>query len=147
MRLKLYKGNVIVTGRKSPKSLYSDALVTFEDDRGAYDQKDAAGFIRLNALRLRTLAARDRARLRPFGLRRSPATRIARRGPRAISRRRLGARERAWHSSERIGTLAVGRNLAAELQQTDSAPHSTLRNEAKLPVARSASVSCVVQPA
>ncbi len=60
VRLKLYKGNVIVVGRKSPKSLYSDALVTFEDDRGAYDQKDAAGFIRLNALRLRTLAARER---------------------------------------------------------------------------------------
>ena len=60
VRLKLYKGNVIVTGRKSIKSLYSDALVTFEDDRGAYDQKDAAGFIRLNALRLRTLAARKR---------------------------------------------------------------------------------------
>jgi len=60
VRLKLYKGNVIVTGRKSKKTLYSDALVTFEDDRGAYDQKDAEGFIRLNALRLRTLAARDR---------------------------------------------------------------------------------------
>ena len=60
VRLKLYKGNVIVTGRRSPKSLYSDALVTFEDDRGAYDQKDAEGFIRLNALRLRTLAARKR---------------------------------------------------------------------------------------
>ena len=60
VRLKLYKGNVVVSGRKSPKSLYSDNLVTFEDDRGAYDQKDAAGFIRLNALRLRTLAARDR---------------------------------------------------------------------------------------
>ncbi|TIR92102.1 MAG: argininosuccinate synthase, partial [Mesorhizobium sp.] len=60
VRLKLYKGNVIVTGRKSKKTLYSDALVTFEDDRGAYDQKDAAGFIRLNALRLRTLAARNR---------------------------------------------------------------------------------------
>ena len=58
--LKLYKGNVMVTGRESDKSLYSDALVTFEDDRGAYDQKDAEGFIRLNALRLRTLAARDR---------------------------------------------------------------------------------------
>ena len=58
VRLKLYKGNVIVTGRKSPQSLYSDSLVTFEDDRGAYDQKDAQGFIRLNALRLRTLAAR-----------------------------------------------------------------------------------------
>ena len=62
VRLKLYKGNVIVTGRKSPKTLYSDALVTFEDDRGAYDQKDAEGFIRLNALRLRTLAARNRKR-------------------------------------------------------------------------------------
>ncbi len=61
VRLKLYKGNVIVVGRKSPRSLYSDALVTFEDDRGAYDQKDAAGFIRLNALRLRTLAARKRS--------------------------------------------------------------------------------------
>ncbi|MCR4265642.1 argininosuccinate synthase [Nitratireductor sp. ZSWI3] len=60
VRLKLYKGNVIVTGRKSGKSLYSDALVTFEDDQGAYDQKDAAGFIKLNALRLRTLAARKR---------------------------------------------------------------------------------------
>ncbi|CAN0654691.1 argininosuccinate synthase [Nitratireductor aquimarinus] len=60
VRLKLYKGNVIVTGRKSDKSLYSDALVTFEDDQGAYDQKDAAGFIKLNALRLRTLAARKR---------------------------------------------------------------------------------------
>ena len=60
VRLKLYKGNVIVVGRKSPKSLYNNELVTFEDDRGAYDQKDAAGFIRLNALRLRTLAARKR---------------------------------------------------------------------------------------
>ncbi|MCO5080941.1 MAG: argininosuccinate synthase [Rhizobiaceae bacterium] len=60
VRLKLYKGNVIVTGRKSPKTLYSDTLVTFEDDRGAYDQKDAEGFIRLNGLRLRTLAARKR---------------------------------------------------------------------------------------
>jgi len=61
VRLKLYKGNVTVVGRASPQSLYSDALVTFEDDRGAYDQKDAAGFIRLNALRLRTLAARRKA--------------------------------------------------------------------------------------
>jgi argininosuccinate synthase len=60
VRLKLYKGNTIVVGRSSPKSLYSDALVTFEDDRGAYDQKDAAGFIKLNALRLRTLAARNK---------------------------------------------------------------------------------------
>ncbi|MAZ83801.1 MAG: argininosuccinate synthase [Hoeflea sp.] len=58
--LRLYKGNVMVAGRSSPKSLYSDSLVTFEDDQGAYDQKDAAGFIKLNALRLRTLAARNR---------------------------------------------------------------------------------------
>ena len=62
VRLKLYKGNVIVIGRESPKSLYSSTLVTFEDDRGAYDQKDAEGFIKLNALRLRTLAMRDRGR-------------------------------------------------------------------------------------
>jgi argininosuccinate synthase len=60
VRLKLYKGNVIVIGRESVKSLYSSTLVTFEDDRGAYDQKDAEGFIKLNALRLRTLAMRDR---------------------------------------------------------------------------------------
>jgi argininosuccinate synthase len=60
VRLKLYKGNVIVTGRTSPVSLYAKDLVTFEDDLGAYDQKDAAGFIRLNALRLRTLARRRR---------------------------------------------------------------------------------------
>jgi argininosuccinate synthase len=60
VRLKLYKGNVIVTGRESDKSLYSDELVTFEDDAGAYDQKDALGFIKLNALRLRTLAMRAR---------------------------------------------------------------------------------------
>ena len=60
VRLKLYKGNVIVTGRSSPKSLYSSTLVTFEDDKGAYDQKDAAGFIRLQALRLRTLAMRGK---------------------------------------------------------------------------------------
>ncbi|MCP4072569.1 MAG: argininosuccinate synthase [Hyphomicrobiales bacterium] len=60
VRLKLYKGNVIVTGRTSDSSLYSEELVTFEDDAGAYDQEDAHGFIRLNALRLRTLAARNR---------------------------------------------------------------------------------------
>ena len=58
--LELYKGNVIVTGRESAKSLYSPTLVTFEDDKGAYDQRDANGFIRLNALRLRTLGMRDR---------------------------------------------------------------------------------------
>jgi argininosuccinate synthase len=60
VRLKLYKGNVMVVGRSSPNSLYAQDLVTFEDDRGAYDQKDAAGFIKLNALRLRTLALRKR---------------------------------------------------------------------------------------
>ena len=64
VQLKLYKGNIIVVGRSSPASLYARDLVTFEDDRGAYDQKDAAGFIRLNALRLRTLARR-REKLRP----------------------------------------------------------------------------------
>jgi argininosuccinate synthase len=60
VRLKLYKGNVIVTGRDSQASLYSSTLVTFEDDKGAYDQKDAEGFIKLNALRLRTLSQRRR---------------------------------------------------------------------------------------
>jgi argininosuccinate synthase len=56
--LKLYKGNVIVVGRRSDKSLYSDKIVTFEDDAGAYDQKDAEGFIKINALRLRLLGKR-----------------------------------------------------------------------------------------
>lgn len=55
VRLKLYKGNATVIGRKSEKSLYSLKHVTFEDDAGAYDQRDAAGFIKLNALRLRLL--------------------------------------------------------------------------------------------
>lgn len=59
VRLKLYKGQAQVVGRKSPHSLYSAGIVTFEDDRGAYDQRDAAGFIRLNALRLRLLGRRD----------------------------------------------------------------------------------------
>ena len=58
--LKLYKGNVIVIGRSSPKSLYAGKIVTFEDDAGAYDQKDAEGFIKLNALRLRLLGRRKR---------------------------------------------------------------------------------------
>ena len=53
VRLKLYKGNVVVTGRKSPNSLYRERVVTFEDDAGAYDQHDAEGFIKLQALRLR----------------------------------------------------------------------------------------------
>jgi argininosuccinate synthase len=60
VRMKLYKGNATVVGRSSDYSLYSESLVTFEDDQGAYDQKDAAGFIKLNALRLRTLAMRKR---------------------------------------------------------------------------------------
>ncbi len=60
VRLKLYKGGTHVTGRKSPDSLYSQDVVTFEDDAGAYDQRDAEGFIKLNALRLRLLGRRDR---------------------------------------------------------------------------------------
>lgn len=55
VKLRLYKGGVHVIARKSAKSIYSEKHVTFEDDRGAYDQKDAAGFIKLNALRLRLL--------------------------------------------------------------------------------------------
>jgi len=62
VRLKLYKGQASVVARWSDDSLYSEQHVTFEDDRGAYDQKDAAGFIRINALRLRLLAMRDRRR-------------------------------------------------------------------------------------
>ena len=53
VRLKLYKGAVTVLGRRSPGSLYDEEIATFEDDRGAYRQEDATGFIRLNALRLR----------------------------------------------------------------------------------------------
>ena len=60
VRLKLYKGNATVTGRSSPYSLYDQDLVTFEEGSGNYDQRDAAGFIKLNALRLRTLAQRLR---------------------------------------------------------------------------------------
>ncbi len=60
VRLKLYKGGVHLIARTSPYSLYSEAHVTFEDDAGAYDQKDAEGFIKLNALRLRLLASRDK---------------------------------------------------------------------------------------
>jgi argininosuccinate synthase len=59
-RVKLYKGQASVVGRRSEDSLYSESHVTFEDDAGAYDQKDAAGFIKINALRLRLLATRDR---------------------------------------------------------------------------------------
>ncbi len=60
VRLKLYKGSARVVGRASAHSLYSEAHVTFEEDAGAYDQKDAQGFIQLNALRLKLLAARNR---------------------------------------------------------------------------------------
>jgi len=56
VRLKLYKGNVMVVGRQSDDSLFDPAIATFEDDRGAYNQADAAGFIRLNALRMRIAA-------------------------------------------------------------------------------------------
>jgi argininosuccinate synthase len=60
VRLKLYKGNAGVVGRNSKYSLYDQDLVTFEDGKVAYDQRDAEGFIRLNALRLRTLGQRKR---------------------------------------------------------------------------------------
>jgi argininosuccinate synthase len=60
VRLKLYKGNVAVTGRESPYSLYDPELVTFEEGAVAYDHRDAQGFIKLNALRLRTWAMRKR---------------------------------------------------------------------------------------
>jgi argininosuccinate synthase len=59
VRVRLYKGNVIIEGRKSDSdSLFDEAIATFEDDAGAYDQKDAAGFIKLNALRMRIAAMR-----------------------------------------------------------------------------------------
>ncbi len=60
VRLKLYKGGVHVIGRTSPHSLYDQDLVTFEEGAVAYDHRDAAGFIKLNALRLRTLAQRKK---------------------------------------------------------------------------------------
>jgi argininosuccinate synthase len=61
VRLKLYKGNVYVVGRKSESnSLFDESIATFEDDAGAYDQKDAEGFIKLNALRLRVAAKKKR---------------------------------------------------------------------------------------
>ena len=58
VRLRLYKGNVEVVGRQSDDTLFDEAIATFEEDEGAYDQADAEGFIRLNALRLRTAARR-----------------------------------------------------------------------------------------
>ncbi len=60
VRLKLYKGSVSVVGRRSEQSLFDEKVATFEDDAGAYDQKDAAGFIKLNALRLRIAANKGR---------------------------------------------------------------------------------------
>lgn len=60
VRVKLYKGNVIIVGRKSNDSLFDENIATFEDDGGAYDQKDAGGFIKLNALRLRIAASKNR---------------------------------------------------------------------------------------
>ena len=60
VRLKLFKGGVHLIGRESPYSLYSQDLVTFEEGAVAYDNRDAAGFIKLNALRLRTLGSRKR---------------------------------------------------------------------------------------
>ena len=60
VRLKLYKGNVIVAGRKSDTdSLFDESIATFEEDAGAYNQKDAEGFIKLNALRLRIRAKKQ----------------------------------------------------------------------------------------
>jgi argininosuccinate synthase len=61
VRLKLYKGNVIVTGRRSEDSLFDASVATFEEDEGAYDQKDAGGFIKLNALRLRIASGKGRS--------------------------------------------------------------------------------------
>jgi argininosuccinate synthase len=61
VRLKLYKGNVIVTGRKSPRSLYDPKIATMEGEKSAYDQSDATGFIQLNALRLKLRALRDQS--------------------------------------------------------------------------------------
>ncbi len=60
VRIKLYKGNVIVTGRQSADTLFDESVATFEDDAGAYDQKDAEGFIKLNALRMRIAAGKGR---------------------------------------------------------------------------------------
>jgi len=61
VRLKLYKGNIIVAGRKSAKSLYDPNVATMEGDTSAYDQDDATRFIRLNALRLKLRALRDQS--------------------------------------------------------------------------------------
>ena len=62
VRLRLYKGNIDVVGRESKDTLFDEAVATFEEDQGAYDQADAEGFIKLNALRLRTVARRNASR-------------------------------------------------------------------------------------
>ncbi|MHA7880362.1 MAG: argininosuccinate synthase [Saccharospirillum sp.] len=64
VRVKLYKGNVIIAGRQSRDSLFDESIATFEDDAGAYDQKDAEGFIKLNALRMRIAASKGRSPLK-----------------------------------------------------------------------------------
>src|SRR5690606_10971306 len=71
VRVKLYKGRAATVARWSDHSLYREKLVTFEEDAGAYDQKDAEGFIRLNALRLRLIAARN-ARVKRWPAARRP---------------------------------------------------------------------------
>ena len=63
VRVKLYKGSVSVVGRRSKDSLFDEDIATFEDDAGAYDQKDAEGFIKLNALRMRIAAKKGRSPL------------------------------------------------------------------------------------
>lgn len=63
VRVKLYKGNVILVGRQSDQSLFDESIATFEDDAGAYDQQDAEGFIKLNALRMRIAANKGRSLL------------------------------------------------------------------------------------
>ena len=60
VRVSLYKGNITVTGRRSNDSLFDESIATFEEDGGAYDQADAEGFIKLNALRLRIAATKGR---------------------------------------------------------------------------------------
>ena len=60
VRVKLYKGSVSVAGRRSDESLFDQSIATFEDDAGAYNQKDAEGFIKLNALRMRIAAQKGR---------------------------------------------------------------------------------------
>ena len=60
VKLELYKGNVMVLGRRSDNSLYDETIATFEDDGGAYQQRDAEGFIKLNALRMRVAASKGR---------------------------------------------------------------------------------------